>query len=338
MAEPKRPVITYGADPELFIVRRDMTALPASGYLQGGKGSPHLIHTRGLPKGWGILPDGAALEINTPAYTDPVLFAMDLRRFIRGLGSQIMPHTLAYGQTTGVNMVELNPQQNFFQSIGRQRSYTFLPHSTFSDYDLRHPACQQLGCAPDHWIYGERKPVKVDEIKNERFAGGHLHIGLDPWPENLPKDAMIRLLDLTAYYYYTSQALESNRLKYYGYPGLWRETKYGVEYRSLGPEWISRAEQMMVLVDFMVRRVVDFCGKGGEIEEVVKYIETLNLWPDPNTPQKAPQTRRGLTSSGGITRKTVMTKVAQAVMPFVGKDVFSRCTVAEGYAPGVLSF
>jgi len=76
-----------------------------------------------------------------------------------------------------------------------------------------------------------------------RFYGGHIHLGVTDWPEDLPKFVAVRLIDLLFGMGYLRHYSPhpNDRDEFYGLPGLYRETPYGLEYRTLGNEWVKES-------------------------------------------------------------------------------------------------
>ncbi len=218
-------VLTLGADPEIPLLVRNSRSMsgiqwfPACGIFGGTKGDPYIVNEN--YGGW--LEDGVMLELNpTPSRS-----SFDLQGKIQALLG-----------TARVKAAEFNAELSPGTSscIFREEALA------------KHPSASVFGCDPDFDSYqggAERNPpmdLALAEWGNGiRFAGGHVHIGLTDWPEDLPKFIATRLLDLLVllpYLRYYGTGF-NERSPYYGLPGLFRTPKHGLEYRTPDPVWIK---------------------------------------------------------------------------------------------------
>jgi hypothetical protein len=199
--------ITFGADPEFFVAHKDNPdkPVPACGLFGGAKKSPIFI----TPEG-GYLEDGCTVEFNV----EPKLSLVEVRKAIDRLITAFLV---------------LN------------KDYVLYTHSSaqFTRRELRkHPQAMILGCDADYWAYGIRTKPQANQFKDMRFAGGHIHIGLDPWPKDLTLEDFAKALDLWVWWPTANTlALDYSRFTFYGHPGLYRETPYGIEYRTPDNSW-----------------------------------------------------------------------------------------------------
>lgn len=195
--------ITYGADPEFFVREKSTgTIIPACGLFGGDKGAPILLSGEG-----GYLEDGVTIEINVA----PKSTVAELTKSILGLKAL---------------WEQRFPQHTLVCSAAAQ----------FAKAELRkHRKAMEIGCNADMCAWGIRRAPQIRDFGLSRFAGGHIHVGMDPWPEEFPKEFLIRWLDVFAL---SARYSDPSRFEHYGRPGLWRETTYGVEWRSPDPEWI----------------------------------------------------------------------------------------------------
>ena len=202
--------LTIGADPEFFVYKKEGKdtnpgkIVPACGLFGGTKKSPVLLSDEG-----GYLEDGAAVEFNIA----PTASIKEARERVHRL------------------------QKLFLEKF---------PDYEFSDLSSAHfdksitrsvPGINVLGCDPDFWAWGFREAPQLSKFKGFRFAGGHIHIGIDPWPEWLDKKAVIKYLDTIVYAPFIYKMADPQRYAFYGFPGLYREKEYGVEYRSPDNKW-----------------------------------------------------------------------------------------------------
>ena len=216
--------VTLGADPELILYKKhewDMArvevAYPVCGIFKGKKGEPvQLDFDTG---GW--LEDGTMLELNPRPSSSAIVLSERTSR----LWESAKKHAATY------NLVPLASRDT----------------AVYQEADLKpHADAYRFGCALDLDAYSqgsERESPMAAAMKEVgdavRFAGGHLHLGVTPWPESLPKFVAVRLMDLLLGLPLQTGYGAGMRLKYYGLPGLYRETPYGLEYRTPNNSWLT---------------------------------------------------------------------------------------------------
>lgn len=200
---------TFGADPEFFVYeKKNRSLIPACRLFGGDKGSPMFLSPDG-----GYLEDGTTVEFNvTPCST-----LSEVRSKIANL-----------------ILVFLNKHDKYIFS--RYSSATFEAEQL-----AKFPEALHIGCSPDLFAYGLRTTPSIARFENKRFAGGHLHVGIDPWPEGLEKDALVKFVDLLFVLPACHKYADRGRWPFYGHPGLYRETKYGIECRSPDNYWCNPA-------------------------------------------------------------------------------------------------
>lgn len=199
---------TIGADPEFFVCdKATAVPVPACRKFGGEKKAPMFLSPDG-----GYLEDGCTVEFNvTPSVT-----LAETRKKIENL-----------------ILIFLN-QHNAYE-ITRYSSATFDKKTLESL-----PEAMHIGCSPDLFAYGLRVAPSVQKFGSTRFAGGHIHLGIDPWPEGLDKALVIKFLDLMTVLPLLGHS-DKGRYPFYGHPGLYRETDYGVEHRSPDNIWCNPA-------------------------------------------------------------------------------------------------
>lgn len=225
--------LTWGADPEFFLQSVEtgeiVPAFAVADKLElGTKAESRPITS--YPD-VGVLADGAALEFNLkqPYDSDDLMWAV-LNEGVRQFDHVLRQHKL---KRTGYRSVVIPPQY------------------------LDHPEMQQIGCDPDCDAYSggsKREGINPDMFKNDdglvwRGAGGHIHIGIDPWPE-IPKHIFVQFLD----WIYSAMTpaghkptLSTDRI--YRRMGLYRDKPYGVEYRSPASWWVNDYQQFSLFAD-----------------------------------------------------------------------------------------
>ena len=213
------PSITWGCDPEFFGYQREDEGkiVPAYDYPVGKKEKSTPI--AGID-GWGVLADGATFEFNTTRLFDsPITMRNELYSAVDRVQEQFNVF-LQYSQELVQCPIEWTEREDF-NEIGCS-----------PDQDaLRHGSARPRFTA-ENFLMADGKPV--------RMAGGHLHIGIDPWPE-VPKHVFVRLLDAVFESYFKKSS--ANRFTcMYRRAGLYRDKPYGIEYRTPGHQWITADE------------------------------------------------------------------------------------------------
>lgn len=219
-----KPTITFGADPEFFVRERATgTIIPACGLFGGDKGAPILLSGDG-----GYLEDGVTIELNVAPKSD----VSALRQGLLGLKA-------------------------LWEQRFPQHELVCQPSAAFTKATLRkHPQAMAIGCSADLCAWGIRRAPQVSDFGPRRFAGGHIHVGLDPWPEGLAKDFVIKWLDVFALFPDLSNS-SPDRYAHYGRPGLYRTTHYGVEWRSPDPSWVSMGANVALYAEKAINCLVN---------------------------------------------------------------------------------
>ena len=204
--------LTFGADIEYLLRTKDTgSPWPACGLFGGTKTEPKQFP--GMPEGFMYQEDGAALEVNIPICNSIPEFVQAVRRvrtaaamLADNIGLMICDEdTLEYGDMLDPAIV---------------------------------PQAFEIGCLPDSDAYSaqdKRDRFDIAEFGRERFAGAHIHIGFEK--SLIGVRDFVRQMDVC--FYVNELISKGNRRKFYGQPGIYRDKPYGVEYRSLGPQWTS---------------------------------------------------------------------------------------------------
>jgi len=210
-------MLTIGADPEFFIASaKTLKPVAIIDKLGGTKDNPFRKDT--WPTGYAVQEDNVMAEYNIPPCFDSYSFA----------------EAIIYGQRL------------VMETVGRSYRRFEGCCVKFDHATLQHPQALRFGCSPDNDGYNMGRPHELirAEALNEpdggwRFAGGHIHMGYNediPWCPPFVMAAMADAfvsLPLIANGY----DLQGPRRKFYGLPGRFRQTPYGIEYRTLGNGW-----------------------------------------------------------------------------------------------------
>lgn len=256
-------MFTIGADPEFFIHRAASGMMqPIVGLLGGTKEKP--IPVAGARAGFAVQEDNVMAEYNIPPTTDFTTFA----------------EYVSQGRRYALNMIR--------RAVPDAEAYSRCS-ATFTDAQLSTPQAQMFGCSPDFDAYAQGAPlprIQPQALSVEggamRFAGGHVHLGYREsisWP--VPDFVVATLCDLMvslpliAYGYDPQQ----DRRRFYGTPGRYRPTRYGIEYRTLGNYWTlsPKVSQYVGMASMHVMQVLD----RGEAE--VRRIYNDMPWQDIRT-------------------------------------------------------
>lgn len=208
--------VTIGADPEVFLENKSTGLfVPVCGLIGGTKEEPREL---GLStRGYYVQEDNVMLEYNIPPCSTPDQF---MERIAIGLQAckALLPKNLRFSrQSTGYfpdECVESFPQAMVFGCSVDFDAYTGgLPHEAF-------PA-EAFSTGSGHM----------------RFAGGHVHIGYDN-PGNVPPFVVASFCDALIGLWSVGKETDLRRRMFYGSPGRFRQTSYGIEYRTMSNFWV----------------------------------------------------------------------------------------------------
>lgn len=229
MSEARK--VTIGADPEIPVCLMETGLVhewvPATGLFGGDKGKPV---PQGEAGGW--LEDGAMLELNPTPSDNPFTLADNITTLVTAATKHVAKHKHLDPSSKKELPLSLYPG-----------GVTIQLRAEVLD---KYPQLKVFGCAQDFSAYtpGVPRTGTMDRAAEDlgasvRFAGGHLHLGIENWPEELPKFIAVKFIDLFFLYpYLRNFSRHNDRDAYYGKPGLYRETSYGIEYRTPCPSWM----------------------------------------------------------------------------------------------------
>lgn len=217
-----------GADPELFI-QREGKIIPASAV--GLKDGKHILKNRlNLCSELQIYRDGYAAEVN---FTRPFT--------CRGVMGSVLREGLA----------------RYLDDQGEDFSFSSIPATPVELKALRKLPSDvaAFGCSPSFnaWEDGATSFMEVDGLSHPwRYAGGHLWFsevkGDQWWTDHILES--VKLLDLhvgVPFSWLFSRPEQFQRRSLYGRAGEFRTKDFeegswqGLEYRTLGPEWLNHA-------------------------------------------------------------------------------------------------
>lgn len=207
--------VTLGADPEFFITDNSRRPVPICGMLGGTKGVP-IRMSADLDPGFTLQEDNVMVEFNVPPTSSLNTFVTQIQSATTFLTEKI-------------------------KGMGYLPSYH--PEMKFPKSRLKHPQAAQFGCSPDFNAHesGQVFPkidieqLAIPNFGQWRFAGGHVHIG---YKADVPDFVAASFADLFIGLRMAAMDPQNERRKYYGQPGRYRPTSYGIEYRTLSNFWI----------------------------------------------------------------------------------------------------
>lgn len=205
--------LTFGADPELFVINREGHFVSAEGLIPGTKEEPYKVD------GGAVQVDGVAAEFNI----DPVTNFTDFKKNMRGVQKQLKAML-----PKGYDLV-CTPTAVF-----RPEEWSEVPEKS-----------KILGCSPDYNAWTKRPNPSPKGREGIRHAGGHIHIG---WTDKATTADeaytsacidLVRQLDWYLGAWSVMKDADKDRRSAYGKAGSLRFKPYGVEYRTLSNFWLK---------------------------------------------------------------------------------------------------
>ncbi len=212
-------MITVGHDAEVFLKTRAGVFVSAEGLVGGTKEKPRPINKGALQE------DNVMAELNIEPAIDRDEFSSNTKTVMDGLRTIIKPHKLVIHQGTSAE---------------------------FKDEELSTNQARTFGCLPDYdaWDVCENPIVDLTD-SNMRFAGGHIHIGVDYHDDAMAMVRLVRRLDLTLGVGMRLLFGTSPRQLTYGKWGAHRPTAYGVEYRVPDNNWLFKPSHRRWVFDIV---------------------------------------------------------------------------------------
>lgn len=213
------PGLTFGCDPELFIVDAEGEFVCPDGIIPGTKEEPYPV------PGGAVQQDGMTAEFNI----DPVSRFEDFEKNIKMVMSKME------------------------QFLPPGHRYVATPSATFSEkvWDKASDKAKALGCSPDFnaWTGAPNPPPEDLENPRLRCAGGHIHFGWTQDADLSNAQHILACRDLVKQmdYFLGAWSLRMDkdrfRRRLYGKAGAMRFKPYGVEYRTLSNFWLANASR-----------------------------------------------------------------------------------------------
>lgn len=247
------PGLTFGADPELFVVNPDGDYVSAEGLIPGTKDEPYKVDYGAVQV------DGMAAEYNI----DPVDNFLEFKRNNKAVRKQLEKMLPKGYKLVCAATAEFKPEH----------------------WDNTPDHAKMLGCSPDFNAWdGQPNPPPQDSPRI-RHAGGHIHIGWTKGAKTSDSQYVSACIDLVKQldWYLGAWSLykDSDKLRrsMYGKAGSMRFKPYGVEYRTLSNFWLDSDAVMLETWNRLQKAIWDM----KEIELSAKYpdfskslVESIN--------------------------------------------------------------
>ncbi len=244
--------ITFGSDPEMFLVEKGTKNLVPPEYLIQFQGlTPIRVETNELgvrhpifveTKDFSIIGDGALFEfILAPSkniLTVYKRFLLAMER-LEKLGSK-------YGLEVLHSSIAKFDVDKYFSNMDSE----LVKESTIA------------GCDPDNDAIDDSYESKIRNLThwNKRGAGGHIHLGVPDYP-TLHEDIIpaIRLMAVTVGNTYIKNVVdlesEIERQEVFGKAGRFRTQPWGLEYRTPSNAWLLNEESVSQIAEACERAV-----------------------------------------------------------------------------------
>lgn len=248
--------VTYGADPENFFSKDGIIV-----------GSEKVLPTSGLKSGTAIHPhvvlDGVQFELNPPTRSSVPL-----------LGREISTAFTLIARHLAKMDSHIKLDWRCVVEVGR------------AELDSMSEATRQLGCLPSSNAHEDR-PFKADpKTYLLRSAGGHLHFGVNAFP-NLKED-LVNLVGLFDVFVGNTLALIDRdpgatiRRENYGRAGEYRTPKYGIEYRTPSNFWLKNYS-LMSLTFGLAQIALSVANSPALVDDLLDVVEIKHVVEAINT-------------------------------------------------------
>lgn len=222
--------LTFGADPELFIINtKTKKVVSAVGLIPGEKGNPW--RSEDMPEGFGLETDNILAEFNIPPVKDGISFVNNIQ----------------YMQ---------NYIDRFVKAINPDLGIRCAASQVVPASELQSEQARMFGCNVDYNVYTQESNEKpCGEATNIRSAGMHIHLGY----ENPNVDTSLTLIKYLDAYLGVPSILkdkDKKRRSLYGKAGCFRLTDYGCEYRVLSSAMMNSTARLNFVWNQLTKAVV----------------------------------------------------------------------------------
>lgn len=239
--------LTLGADPERFIFNESGELVPVCGWLGGTKKNPVPLGP-GLNKLF-VQEDNIMAEYNIPPASNREGFARSIQTAEKYLLLRVRDTNAGYYVSTACSAIVSN--RLVATTLGADMFGCSAEFDAYTEGgEVPTPRMRMVGADE----YGE-------PTSQERYAGGHLHLGItvnDEYVQRIPRYVLAALCDASIGLCAAPHDKQGGRRAVYGQAGRFRPTKYGIEYRVLSNFWTNDPMYSMLVADaaFRVMRFV----------------------------------------------------------------------------------
>jgi hypothetical protein len=151
----------------------------------------------------------------------------------------------------------------------------------FEEEECEHPEAKRFGCDPELDAYAGCQAYPPNSNDTFRSAGGHVHIGGITEQDVYKKLDLVFLMD--ALVGVPSVIMDNDptslaRKRLYGKAGRFRDTDYGLEYRTLSNFWLSNPELTDIIYNLTKIAAETFEeGRTGEVLGAVNFNEVARI-------------------------------------------------------------
>lgn len=306
----KKPVLTFGSDPEFMLYDRDGRLRSAIGIVKGTK-----ENKVDLGNGCLAFPDNVLVEVNIPCGRDQEEVISNFGTCFQKLSNLVRPY-------------RLNPQAS----------------AKYPDSEVKHPDAKVFGCDPEYCAYDLCQVQAPEATDSFRSGGGHIHLGYtsEAYPLMAPTDGdertdrdwgrvwVVRMLDLflgIPSLFLDHDPTSAARRRLYGHAGTHRpKEEYGVEYRAVSNFWMHNP-RILSLVYRLCEWTVNFVAERGH-ENMWKGIETCTAYSTGDLRRAINETDKNL--AGKFLETTVKKYLPASLMQEIMK--FSEPYTSNFYA------
>lgn len=224
------PIVSIGADPEIFLTDEDGNIVPSTEVIPKGDGLKHLLYGK-------VVQDGIQVELNPMANSCRQMTAYYISTCFTLLQQELDKRALEGKKysISKLSVVKLSKEQ-----------MKALPEKVL-----------ELGCKPSLNLYDSEAKVGVEGAKYPyRSGAGHVHLGdlprtiffnakkdYDPYVKTSVdrRAELVQLLDIivgNTCVLIDRDPLQVERRKHYGRAGEFRLPNHGLEYRTLSNFWL----------------------------------------------------------------------------------------------------
>lgn len=311
---------TFGTDPEFMVVDRDGNIRSAIRFIEGDRDN------RIMQGEYGFYYDNVLAECAVKPANSKEEAVANIREALTRYAEILEPHgvRLTTRASHEFEDAELDTGKMVKSPLGEMVR------------EGRFAGCKEEKCAYTLSTIDPKAIQKSILANNLRTAGGHVHLGTELGKSYIPCVSLIRMLDL--FVGLPSVILDRDesslrRRSLYGFPGRYRQPKWGCEYRTLGNFWLSSPGLVELIYD-LCAFTVEFVEEGRHEEFWTVDEEKLlsdDFWNEGGDPTKL-HTCHGYDVDELLqifTGKEEAMPFAQMLTKYLPSDIYSRIFTPE---------